>query len=270
MHAYGLEVLAQELVRSAPEYFNYESERGRAAILVAQFIAAGEITHVLARVAQRPDWLYSYRGGSGNLMMGWAQFNRRYYNEQARSWRYHLSSNPRTYNTLAGRIIHGLQPKPTGKGYFNLERFAQWLQSGIRSSDEILRYLQSEFSLYDWEGLHGRGARRIQQLRLGDHAVALWRSREGVALAHAHAQQRQNGLALTTTLTRDADLKRYVVWEWTGVAWQPRGYLHQIHGLWLWQPAQPEFAWNQIQENPYRFFVQDEQQRWQPILAVLG
>jgi len=81
-----------------------------------------------------------------------------------------------SYNLKMGRILYGIDPKPTGKGYFNIDKFADLLESGtLRTTEEIRQYLAREFSIRDWQGLHhsGGGAQRIRTHRFGEKSLEI-------------------------------------------------------------------------------------------------
>jgi len=172
----GIDALTQELIATAPEYFNLDTGRGRAAILAAQLIAGGEITGVLPRVSRNRSLLYNYMGGSGGKMRGWAQFNTYYFNPWSRNRNSRMSFDAVSYNRKVGRILYGIDPKPTGRGYFNIDRFVRFLERERRGyRDEVRAYLVRHFSIADWHGLHepGGGASRIRGLGIEDFGVLM-------------------------------------------------------------------------------------------------
>jgi hypothetical protein len=168
----GLDVLKQDLYRTAPQFFNSNTERGRAATLIALAIAGGEVTGILSSVRNNPSQLYNYMGGTDNKMQGWAQMNTNYFNaKKDPNSRYYLTTNPKIYNERIGRILYGIDPVPTGRGRFNLDEFVNQLRNGnLKSHEDILRYLQDKLPIQNWQGLHGAGARRIMEHRLLSHA----------------------------------------------------------------------------------------------------
>ena len=182
----GIEVLTKELLRTAPEYFNFYSRRGRAALVIAHTIAGGEITGVLPSVPNNVSLLYDYMGGSDNMMRGWAQFYTYYWNPTSSNPNTRMTYDPITYNRRVGRILYGQQPKPTGKGYFNIDKFAELLESGYFSTyEDVRQYLAQSFSLRDWQGLHepGGGAERIRQNRIIEQSLNIVFHRDPVLLA---------------------------------------------------------------------------------------
>jgi hypothetical protein len=170
----GIEILTEELVTTAPEFFNFETPEGRAAIVAAHIIAGGEITGVLPQVVRDRSLLYRYMGGSGNAMRGWAQFNTYYFNPRSAYRATRMSFDPVSYNRKMGRILYGIDPRPTGRGYFNLNGLVKFLESG-RTGEEVRLYLARQFSIHDWHGIHepGGGAARIRRYRIGDQSLAM-------------------------------------------------------------------------------------------------
>jgi len=201
MIAEGINVLTKELIETAPEYFNFYTRRGRAALVAAHLIAGGEFTGVLPAAVDDPSLLYRYMGGSKKLMRGWAQFNTYYWNPSSKDRNTRMTYDARTYNCKVGMILYGEQPKPTGKRYFRIDDFANLLEAGhFKTGDEVRAYLAKHFSINDWQGLHerGNGASRIRTHRIGEQSLAMvYGSASTLATQHQNRQPSHGGSSPT-------------------------------------------------------------------------
>lgn len=160
----GLNALKNYLTTYAPEYFNENTRKGRAAILLALYIGGGEITGELNRAAKDPSVLWKYRGGSGNAMQGFAQIHTGYFGKNKRGDGYVDLDNPAEYAKFVGRMLHGERRLPAGARFFDLNKFISFLDTKP-SEEQIIKYLQREMPFNrreaNWEGIVGRGARRL-------------------------------------------------------------------------------------------------------------
>jgi tape measure domain-containing protein len=124
---------------------------------VALIIAAGEAGSPYLRRGSGSD-LFNFRGGAGNNMQGFAQFNRKYFAGQ--------TATPEFYKEFLGGILTGRLNLPTGRGRFNPRDLEKAVKNGvIRTEEQLLKYLQARIPIMDWHGLHesGGGARRIRE-----------------------------------------------------------------------------------------------------------
>jgi hypothetical protein len=150
-YAKGFERLSdlESLLKTNPLFANNPT-----ALAAALAIAAGESGSPWLRAGSNVN-LIQARGGTGNAMQGFAQFNTNYFKNL---------NSPSAYINFLAEILTGKRNLPTGRGRFNVGELERLISSGaINTPKEFLSYLQRALPIANWEGLFGKGADRVLQ-----------------------------------------------------------------------------------------------------------
>jgi len=134
--------------------------------MVALIIAAGEAGPQYLKQGTNAD-LFSFRGGAGNNMQGFAQFNQKYFSAQ--------TASSESYSNLLGAMLTGQVNLPSGKGKFNPRELEKAIQDGVvQTEKQLLDYLQKQIPIVDWHGLHesGGGGKRIRESGILGYALS--------------------------------------------------------------------------------------------------
>lgn len=132
---------------------------------VALMITAGESGSGWLKQGSNTDLIKS-KGGAGNKMQGFAQFNTDYFNPK----------NESEYIDLLADMLTGKRNLPTGQGKFDTAKLERLVKTGkIKTEEQLLKYVQSQIPIMDWHGLHesGGGANRIRQSGVLSSALKL-------------------------------------------------------------------------------------------------
>ncbi len=155
-YAKGFERLSdlENFLNSNPLFANNPTARA-----VALAIAAGEVGSPWLKETSNIN-LFRGRGGTGNAMQGFAQFNTRYFKN---------IDNPVNYLDLLAKMLTGQSTLPTGQGRLNIKELENLIAGGqISTPQQFLAYLQKAMPIANWEGLFGPGGQRVLQSRVLD------------------------------------------------------------------------------------------------------
>jgi len=155
-YAKGFERLSdlENFLNSNPLFANNPTARA-----VALAIAAGEVGSPWLKETSNIN-LFRGRGGTGNAMQGFAQFNTRYFKN---------IDNPVNYLNLLAKMLTGQSTLPTGQGRLNIKELENLIAGGqISTPKQFLAYLQKAMPIANWEGLFGPGGQRVLQSRVLD------------------------------------------------------------------------------------------------------
>ncbi|MEA5452051.1 hypothetical protein VB780_25985 [Leptolyngbya sp. CCNP1308] len=139
----SLEGLANELSSLDPR-FNPSTPEGRSALVLALGIGGSE---VYSRGSTADDY-FSRRGGTGRNMLGFAQYNLRYHDDE--------TSNPRAYADFTADILTGQRAQPNGsRGQNWAAQLSQAVQSGqIQSGAQLEQWMRRQgMGGSNWQGV---------------------------------------------------------------------------------------------------------------------
>lgn len=159
----SLETLSHVLPRKDPR-FNPATPKGRAAMVLALAIGG---TEVHGRNTDRTDF-FTRRGGTGNNMLGFAQFNLAYHRG--------ATNTPEKYTKLVGDMLTGVKPLPNNKAQADFaSRLVQAVDSGkVNNGATLERWMRANgFGGSNWQGIDD-GWKRVPGL--GDDLVKFLRS----------------------------------------------------------------------------------------------
>lgn len=141
---YGaLENLSGQLAKLDPR-FDTKSPEGRSATALALAIGG---TEAFGKGKTNTDF-FTHRGGTGNNMQGFAQFNRKYHASKIDS--------PEKYTKFLGNILHGEARMPNSKSQSNhVKALTEAVSSGkIKTGDDLRKFMtQNRFGGSNWQGI---------------------------------------------------------------------------------------------------------------------
>ena len=139
----SLEKLSGELAKRDPR-FNTDTASGRAATALALAIGG---TEVYGKGTRGTDF-FTHKGGTGNNMKGFAQFNQSYHAGK--------TSTPEKYTKFLGDILTGQSRMPNSRrGGNHVEALTQAIEAGkIRTGQDLRNFMtQRGFGGSNWQGI---------------------------------------------------------------------------------------------------------------------
>ena len=139
----SLEKLSGELAQRDPR-FNTDTASGRAATALALAIGG---TEVYGKGTTGTDF-FTRRGGTGNNMLGFAQFNQKYHAGK--------TNTPEKYTKFLGDILTGQSRMPNSRrGGNHVEALTRAMESGqIRTGQDLRNFMtQRGFGGSNWQGI---------------------------------------------------------------------------------------------------------------------
>lgn len=139
----SLEKLSGELAQRDPR-FNTDTASGRAATALALAIGG---TEVYGKGTTGTDF-FTRRGGTGNNMLGFAQFNQKYHAGK--------TNTPEKYTRFLGDILTGQSRMPNSRrGGNHVEALTKAMESGqIRTGQDLRNFMtQRGFGGSNWQGI---------------------------------------------------------------------------------------------------------------------
>lgn len=139
----SLQKLSGSLAQKDPR-FNQATPDGRAATALALAIGGTE----LYGKGTRGEDFFTRRGGTGNNMLGFAQFNQAYHQSK--------TNTPEKYTKFLGDILHGRSSMPNGRaGSNHVQALNQAVQSGkIKTGEDLRAFMkQRGFGGSNWQGI---------------------------------------------------------------------------------------------------------------------
>ena len=138
----ALNELGGQLTRN--KYFNPSTAEGRGRLALALGIGGSE---AFEKNTKRRAF-YTYKGGAGNNMQGFGQFNNAYYSD--------IINTPEKYQNFFGQILAGERHLPNKKGIGNYgAKVTEAVRSGqIKSGQDLIKWMQAnKLGGSNWQGV---------------------------------------------------------------------------------------------------------------------